>query len=235
MLYELRMYRTAPGRVHDVANRMRDLVPPLFRKHGFPVPHAEWIVSAGAHMPMYVWLLSWPDSTQRAQAFSSLYADQEWAELRRQTNGPREMVLKYDIYLMHGAPAWDAAKTLHADRSGPAAGLHELRIYELYPGRGSQANRTLTEVDLPALKKAGGTTLGVFDIQSGPALPAFAHFLQWENYEARRTGITAYEHDPSVVSARKAEVEELKTHVLGQHSTWLLEPTDFRTASFGFS
>ncbi len=83
MLYELRMYRTATGRVHDVANRMRDLIPPLFRKHGFPVPHGEWIVSAGAHMPMYVWLLSWPDSAKRAESFSSLYADEEWMDLGR--------------------------------------------------------------------------------------------------------------------------------------------------------
>jgi hypothetical protein len=229
------MYRAGPGRVGDIANRMRDLVPAAFRKHGFPVPMAEWVVSAGSHMPMYVWMLAWPDSAVRAKAFTSLYGDPEWTEIRKRTNGPREMVLKYDIYLMHGSPVWEAAKALHADRSGPADGLHELRIYDLYPGKHAQANKALIETDLPALKMAGATTLGLFDVQSGPELPAYVHIMRWESYEQRSRGLKAYEVDPGVIAARKAEVEELNTYVLGHHNTWLLEPTEFRTANYGLA
>lgn len=234
MLYELRMYRAGPGRVQDVADRMRDLVPAYFAKHGFPVPYAEWIVSAGAGMPRYVWLLSWPDSAVRAKAFAGLYGDPGWAALRRQTNGPREMVLKYDIYLMHAAPAWEAARRIHADRNGAAHGIHELRIYEHYPGRAAQLNDTLATIDLPALRAAGATTLGLFDIQSGPNLPAYVHFMHWPDYETRERGLAEYESDPAVRAARAREVAELNTYLLGHHDTWLLRPMPFRIANFHF-
>ena len=171
----------------------------------------------------------------RAKAFASLYGDPEWMEIRRKTNGSREMVLKYDIYLMHGSPVWDVARQLHAARSGPADGLHELRIYDLYPGKNAQANKAMSEIDLPALKKAGATTLGVFDVQSGPELPAYVHIMRWDNYEARSKGLKAYDADPAVVATRKAEADELNTYVLGHHNTWLLEPTDFRMANYGLA
>lgn len=235
MLYELRMYHTAPGRLDDVADRMRDLVPAVFRKHNFPAPLGQWRATAGGKLPLYVWMVAWPDSEARARTFASLYGDAEWMDIRTRTNGPREMVLSYDISFMHDTPAGAAARQLHADRSGPAGGLHELRIHQIYPGKLSQANANLSTIDLPALKQAGATTLGVFDIQSGLVTPGFAHFLTWDDFEARRKGLAAYEADPAVRKARAAEAEELKTYVVGRHDSWLLEPTDFGAPFYGFA
>ncbi len=234
MIYELRMYHTAPGRLDDVANRMRDLVPAVFAKHGFPFPLGQWRVTAGSKMPLYVWMVAWPDSETRARVFADLYADAEWIKIRNETNGPREMVLSYDISFMHDTPAGLAARRLHRDRSGQARGLHELRIHQIYPGRLVQANAALSTVDLPALKRAGATTLGVFEIQSGLVTPGFVHILEWENFEARQQGQAQYEADPEVRQTREAEAAELKTYVVGRHDTWLLEPTEFSPPHYGF-
>ncbi len=234
MLYELRMYHAGPGRLDDIATRMRDQVPALFAKHNFVAPLGQWRAVAGAKLPMYVWILAWPDSEYRAQAFASLYGDPDWQQLRVKTNGSREMVLAYDIAMMRDTPAGAAARQLHADRRGPARGLHELRLHQIYPGRAGQANATLSQTDLPALKRAGATTLGVFDIQSGPVTPGFAHFLAWDGFDARTQGLRAFEADEGVSRARAAEADELKTYVVGRYDSWLLEPTDFCPPNFGF-
>lgn len=235
MFYELRMYHTAPGRLGDVAARMRDLVPAVFRKHSFPAPLAEWRATAGSKMPLFVWMITWPDSETRSRTFASLYGDKEWMDIRAQTNGPREMVLQYDISFMADTAAGSAARKLHADRKGEARGLHELRVHYVYPGRLAQANDVLARVDLPALKRAGATTLGVFEIQSGLTTPGFAHFIAWDNFEARSSGLDAYEADETVRSARAAEAGELKTHLLGRYDSWLLEPYSHGTPHYGFA
>ena len=235
MLYELRMYHAAPGRIDDVANRMRDDVPAVFAKHGFPQPMGQWRATAGSKLPMYVWMLAWPDSAVRARSYAALYADAEWNKIRARTNGPRETVLAYDISLMHDTPAGAAARALHADKVGKPGGVHELRIHQIYPGRLVQANTMLAEVALPTLKKVGATTIGVFEIQSGLVTPGFVHFLAWPDYGTRAAGMAAYEAEPAVRKTLEAEATELKTHVVGRYDCWLLDPTDFGGPHYGFS
>jgi hypothetical protein len=235
MLYELRMYHAAPGRLDDVANRMRDQVPAVFAKHGFPTPMAQWRATAGSKLPMYVWMLAWPDSAVRARTYAALYGDAEWNQIRAQTNGPRETVLAYDISLMHDTPAGAAARALHAGQVGKPGGVHELRVHQIYPGRLVQANAMLSQVGLPALKKVGATTLGVFEIQSGLVTPGFVHILSWPDYATRLSGMAAYEADPAVRKVLDAEAEELKTHVVGRYDSWLLQPTDFGGPHYGLS
>jgi hypothetical protein len=235
MLYELRMYQVAAGRMDDVVTRMRDHMPPLFDKHGFPQPLGQWRAVAGSRLPLYVWLLAWPDSEARAAAFGSLYGDEEWAAVRRRTGGSRPPILNYDVLLMHAAPAWEAACGLPGAGIGPTAGLHELRIYELHPGRLPQMNRALAEVDLPVLHRGGGSTLGVFDIQSGWKLQAFAHFVAWPDYDTRRAAVEAHERDPAVLAQRGQEVAEINTQQIVRHDSWLLEPAEYGLPNAGFA
>jgi hypothetical protein len=226
LLYEMRLYQCGMGRMQDVSDRLRDFVPAAFRKHGFPVPSAQWFATAGPKLPLYVWMLAWPNSDVRAKAFGDLWADPDFQTLRTRTNGAREMVLRYDIYLMHRTRAADTIAALHG--SGPATDpLHELRVHEIWPGKTAEAIDRLCRTDLPALKRAGATTLGVFDVQSGPSIPGLAHVLTWPSYEARERGLAAYETDPEVARLNQAEADALKTHVIGRHDTWLLRPTDF--------
>jgi hypothetical protein len=227
VLYELRLYQCGMGRAQDVSNRLRDLVPPEFRKHGLPVPSAQWFATSGPKLPVYAWMLAWPNSEVRAQAFGDLWADPAYQEIRAQTNGDSEMVEKYDIFLMHQTRASETIAALHG--SGAISDrLHELRIHEIYPGKMSYAIERMRDVDLPALKAAGATSLGLFDVQSGGrSVPALAHFLTWPNYEARETGLAAYASNPEVEARNGQEVKDLRTHAVGRHDTWLLRPAEF--------
>ena len=175
---------------------MRDLVPAPFQETW--LSGSPWAMDCEVPAPSSRSICGcwqWPDSeTFVRTAFASLYGDPAWQEIRTRTNGPREMVLKYDIYFMHGTKAAETVTQLHG--SGAAKDtVHELRLHDVYPGKAASAIDRMCSVDLPALKKVGGTTLGVFDIQAGPAMPGIAHFVTWPSYEARQKGIPAYEAD----------------------------------------
>lgn len=227
MLYELRLYQCGMGRAQDVANRLRDLVPPEFRKHGFPVPTAQWFATSGPKLPTYAWMLAWPNSDARAKAFGELWADPDWQEIRGRTNGASEMVERYDILLMHQTRAARAIFDLHG--SGAVRdGLHELRVHEIYPGKVAYAIDRMCDIDLPALKAAGATSLALFDVQAGGrSVPALAHFLTWPSYEARERGMAEYAANETVAARNAAEVRDLKTYAVGRHDTWLLRPSEF--------
>jgi NIPSNAP len=234
MLYELRLYQCGMGRAQDVSTRLRDLVPAEFKKHGFPVPSAQWFATAGPKLPLYIWMLAWPNSEVRAKAFGALWSDPHWQKLRAETNGEREMVLKYDIYLMHQTEAANVVSQLHGHGTATDP-VHELRVHEIWPGKTAYAIDRLCRVDLPALKSVGATTLGVFDIQSGPTIPALAHFLTWPSYEAREKGLASYEAHPEVAALNRSEAEEFKSYAIGRHDTWLLRPADFCPPLLGFA
>jgi hypothetical protein len=235
VLYELRLYQCGPGREQDVSDRLRVLVPPEFRKHGFPVPLAQWFATAGPKLPIYAWMLEWPNSDERARAFGDLWADPAWQRIRSETSGDREMVLRYDILLMHQTSARETISALHGTGSAPD-GIHELRVYEIYPGMTGHVIDRMCRGDLAAWKRAGATTLGVFDIQSGaPSIPALAHFMTWPSYGAREEGIRAFEADPEISALNAQEVATIKTYALGRHDVWLLRPADFCPPLLGFA
>ena len=85
---------------HAGSDRLRNFVPAAFRKHGFRFRPRNGSRLRGRSFP-YVWMLAWPNSDVRAKAFGDLWADPDFQTLRTRTNGAREMVLRYDIYLMH--------------------------------------------------------------------------------------------------------------------------------------
>jgi hypothetical protein len=236
LLFELRMYHCGLGRVQDVANRLRDFMPPEFRKHGVPPPLGQWEATSGPRLPIYVWMLAWPDLETRNRAFAALWANPDWQALRARTNGAREMVTRYDILLMSPTTAAAAIHDLHG--TGPApAGLHELRVYDIWPGRVADAVDRMRQADLPALKRAGAITLGLFEVQSGGVggQPALAHFLIWPDYPTRERGLVLYEADPAVEACNRQEVAELKSHVLGRRDIWLMRPSDFCPPRLGLA
>ena len=235
MFYELRMYRTTPGRVGDVAARMDKLVPPVFEKYGFGPRLGEWICTAGSMMPCYIWILRWDSQEQRAKAYSGIYGDAEWNKVRALTNGPNEMVLGMDTYMLNQTAAGEAAWKMHAGLKGRAGGLHEMRMLEVYPGKGGDAQKRLIDIDLPALKKAGGVTLGLFDVTIGRGMASYVWFTAWDSYEARNKGWAKYAKTPAVQKARAQEVADVKTHYVGRHDTWLLEPTKHNGPRYNFA
>ena len=234
MLYEFRMYHTAEGRVEDSARRLT-LMPPLFRKHGIPDPLGHWIATAGDDLPVYAWMLRWPDSAVRAAAFASLYGDPAWVDVRDSTNAGREIMRHYNLVFLQETPAHEAARQLHAGDPQESAGrVHEVRILDTLPGRAGHVMKSLVETDLAAMQRAGARTLGLFDILSGFPGPSLLQFLSWPDANSRDAGHAAFAADPHVREKVSREIADKGNPYYRVSRTWQFRPTSFGVPAKAF-
>ena len=226
MLFEMRIYEAAPGRLPDLVERIGSAMPPFFDRHGFGERLGQWVVTTGAD-PRFAWLVAWPSFESRAAAFAGLGGDSDWNKLRIATNGPGEMVRRYDLRFLSSAAAGREA-SIEIQRSQKT--LYEWRVHGVQVGRSAAAADALTTIDLPHLSRNGADLIGVFDNLSGPSVPGVSMLLGWSSYEARQEGLAAYELRPEVM-ARRAEERRLLAgeHALGSLETTLLKPTLYGT------
>jgi hypothetical protein len=227
MLFEVRMYHAAQGRMGDIVDRMRDELPAMLRKHNFPWPVGQWVCVAGARMPLYVWMLHWDDLDHRARCFGALYGDPEWDKIRIRTNGSRDTVVEQRIVFMRKLPCFGMLAGLRQGQVDQAPGLYELRYQRVQYGYLPQADRVLSEVDFPALTRCGARVQGAFEVMSGAPYPTAAYFLRWESFEAREAGLAEFEALPEVKAARAREVAAINNHFLQEFDCYLLRPTGF--------
>jgi hypothetical protein len=111
VLYEMRSYRVADGRMADeLARGLACILPPaeggrgLFDRYGIPRPVGLWRVLSGPKLPAVIFLYRWSSVAQRARAFETFYDDAEWNALRASSNEGSEIVSSMDDVLLRGPP-----------------------------------------------------------------------------------------------------------------------------------
>lgn len=229
MLYELRMYHAAPGRLDDLVERIGRVLPPFFDRHGFAPRLGQWTVSAGPVMPMLAWLLCWPGGfDQRTRSFAALGTDPEWQAIRQETNGAGEMVRQYDLRFLTPSPAWKrpAAGGDSLPLRPVEAEVFELRVHAVPVGSIGAASEILVTSYLPSVTESGATILGVFENQTGPSTPGVTILLGWRSFEERRKGLGSFEALPSITSHRPPGILG-SSEALGPCACTLLEPTPY--------
>ena len=103
VLYEMRSYRVADGRMTDeLARGLACILAPaeggrgLFDRYGIPRPVGLWRVLSGARLPAVIFLYRWTSVAERAHAFETFYDDAEWNALRAGSNEGSEIVNNMD-------------------------------------------------------------------------------------------------------------------------------------------
>jgi hypothetical protein len=226
MLYELRLYHSAQGRMNDIVARMRDLLPPMLEKHQFPTPLGQWVCIAGKQLPLYVWMLGWESLEHRAQCFGSLYADSEWDKIRIATNGSRDTVQEQDIIFMKSMPCMKSLQALPKVESVKST-LFELRIQRYQYGKLPRVNKILEETDFPILTELGAKIEGCFETISGAPIPSILYFVRWKDYQHREVALNEFDQHPQLIAARNQEISELNNHYLQEYDNYLLRATDY--------
>lgn len=226
LFYELRLYSIAPGRLADMASRFSDDLNTLFPKHGV-LPLAGWTATAGMGLPKFVYMMPWCSLEQRSQALSAFATDPEWAEVRRRTNGPSELVERYDIHLLK---AITPVRPIGQER-GDTKAVYELAIQQVANGHAAGARQTLLEVQLPAYVSAGATVVAAFDMLFGPQLPAVVTLLKWQDQAARAAGLLAVEADASLHQVRQQQIAQQGRCLLGHADGYLLDIVDVQWAA----
>lgn len=135
LLYELRSYRVADGRMGEELQRGLDCILAaaaggrgLFDRYAIPRPVALWRAMSGPHQPAVIFLYCWQSVAQRAKAFETFYGDPDWQALRASTNDGSEIVDWMDDILLRGP----APSALPADA-----------IYEFTRGAPRNGTRTV--------------------------------------------------------------------------------------------
>jgi hypothetical protein len=185
--YELRLYRSTPGRTGDLHHRMGWEVPPLFERHGVVQPLVYWDGFAGIGAPLYGYLLRWRSLDERFRAFRGFYADAEWGVQLTASNAGEAMIERMDLSILRAAPAWTAG--VADDRLAAATGLHELRIQRLSTHNSPQALQRLSQDDLPFLAEHGGKTIGLFTTWFGSRTPQAVMLIEWPDFATREAAL----------------------------------------------
>ena len=149
--YELRIYECLEGRLPEMHERMKFVLPAILRKHGLPIPVACWDLHGGGSNGALVYLLPFTDLDHRLAAFARLYADPEWHVALPQAETAIE-----DGLLTH-------------DR-------HEITFARLDPSDPAQVGQRFVSANLPALRTTGARLIGAFEMIFGPGLPCVVLF-----------------------------------------------------------
>jgi hypothetical protein len=219
MIYELRLYSVAPGRMADVHTRFNDHFPALFRKHGVNLV-GRWHAVAGPDAPRFVYLMAYRDYAEREAVWASFYGDDEWWRIRAETNAGHEMVERHDLFFMKPNAAWPA----EADAGTPVGGLHELVQQQVAPGQNARANAFLQETYLPLVREAGGRVLAVWDMAAGAGMQKIVLLHAWRDAAAWHAGRQALEHGEALRRAFTQQRAEHGTTFFQRSEINLLDP-----------
>jgi len=184
MIYELRLYSVAPGRMADLHARLRDHVPPLFERHGLSCI-GRWTGASGPRSPLFVYLIAHASFATREASWASLYSDPQWLAIRGNTNAGSEMIERYDLLFLKLAAGWTPCVPLTGKTIG---GLHELVFQETALGEAAAVQQFLAKSWLPLWRLAGAEVMGAFDVVAGCGLPRTAIFLAWTSAQVRHSG-----------------------------------------------
>jgi len=205
MIYELRTYLAAAGRMADMDAMMSRDCPAVFRRHRIPRPLGAWIANSGPRLPAYLWALAWPSIDERNACWAAFGADAEWQRIRREAHAQGELTVRIDTQFMAAwpqlAPAPDAAPT----QRGTATDLWLLRVHT---GLGGAARNAFLGCDRPVLESLGAQIDGAFDVLSGENLPAIACLVRWPDPVQRGRILETYDAHRDVCAARATEHAE---------------------------
>lgn len=103
MLYELRVYDIAPGRMPAIVNRFANLTMGYFRKHGIrPVLFLEPVLGTSNQL---IYLLEWNSLAEREQRWEAFASDPEWVAARNETEKDGPFVLRITNTILRESPA----------------------------------------------------------------------------------------------------------------------------------
>jgi NIPSNAP len=89
MLYELRIYHAAPGRLPDLNKRFETITLKIWERFNIRAVGFWTVVIGESNQDLY-YLLEWKDLAERERLMSAFAADPEWLKARAETekNGP---------------------------------------------------------------------------------------------------------------------------------------------------
>lgn len=98
MIYELRTYEAAPGKMAALQARFRDHTMGLFAKHGMTV-NGFWTYAHGGWTDQLVYLMAFENMADRDAKWAAFQGDPEWQKVVQETqrDGALSLRIRSDI------------------------------------------------------------------------------------------------------------------------------------------
>ena len=96
MIYELRTYEAAPGRMPELNARFRDHTLRIFANHGMDVV-GFWTYGHGGWSDQLVYMMKFDDMDDRARKWASFIADEEWHRVYAESQPTARSRVRSDI------------------------------------------------------------------------------------------------------------------------------------------
>jgi len=108
MLYELRIYECAPGRLPDLLRRFDTVALKLWEKHGIRQA-GFWTTVIGESNQRLYYMLAWNSLAEREQKWNTFMADPEWVSSRAESEKSGVIVSRIRSEILQATP-FSAAK-----------------------------------------------------------------------------------------------------------------------------
>lgn len=91
MIYELRIYRTLPGRLPNLLARFQNHTLRIWERHGIR-PAGFWTTLAGESNNDLIYLLAWESLAEREIKWPAFVTDSEWLAARAESEKDGQIV-----------------------------------------------------------------------------------------------------------------------------------------------
>ena len=217
MIWELRQYAIAPGRIADIHSRFREHLPPLLKRHGIEI-RGRWTARTRNEHPGFVYLMAYRDLAEREAQWRDFYADPDWPIIRARSNGATDIVEAIDIAFLRPCVGWQPTAP-----DAVTSGVHELVLTKVANGQAAAVSVELRALGRQ-LEQQGGKVLLIADLVTGAGLPKAAMLVAWADDEHCLSTRRAIAAEPNRQFALADQVKRFGQPLLGASVALLLDP-----------
>jgi NIPSNAP len=99
MIYEMRVYEAAPGKLPALNARFANAALRLFARHGI-VPVGFWTTYIGPSANTLTYILAWEDLGERQLRWDAFQADPEWLAVKAESERDGPLIERAESIIM---------------------------------------------------------------------------------------------------------------------------------------
>jgi len=213
MLYELRVYRTVPGKLPAINDRFAKHTIGLFKKHGMGIV-GFWNDEIGRSNQL-TYILAFDSLADREAKFAAFGADPVWQQVRAETEAAGPIVAQLINRFMRLTP--------YSPQPQIRSNVQELRIYDAMPGKLPAVHDRFAKHTMGLFTKHGIENIAYWTDEVGIS-NRLTYMLGYPDLGAREKSWAAFTADPAWQQARAESEKDGALVRVSRHSILRLTP-----------
>ena len=218
MIYEFRIYETAPGHMPALHEEFANITMRLFEKNGIK-NIGYWTEEVGASNRLD-YLVAFENLGERQKAWDSFRQDPEWLQVvKKAQEAGRPVLNRITNTILRPTPYSPK------EPKGGDGMVYELRIYETLPGHLPALHDRFANVTTRLFEKHGIRNIGYWTEEIGVS-NRLDYIVAYESLGAREKAWESFRQDPEWREAVR-RTQEASRPVLNRFLNTILRPTPY--------